>query len=125
MESGKIMIVDDNAEFLEEMREMLYLGGYEPVAIKESSTALYAARKLKPDLILLDLKMNKMNGFDVAQKLKAFPETKNIPIIAMSGYFPVERNPSLLDTSSMAACLKKPFAILDLISQIEELLNGR
>ncbi len=125
MESGKIMVVDDNAEFLEEMQEMLYLGGYEPVAIKESQAAFFAARKLKPDLILLDLKMNKMNGFDVAEKLKASAETRDIPIIAMSGYFPVEKSPTLLDTSSMAACLKKPFAILDLISQIEELLKRR
>lgn len=123
MESEKIMIVDDNKELLDELKEILALSGYDPLAISDSRLAINAARKFKPRAILLDLRMNKMNGFQVAEKLKQFAETTSIPIIAMSGYFPIEKDSALLDMSHMEARLKKPFSILDLISQIETILS--
>ena len=125
MTGEKIMIVDDNIEFLDELHEMLDLSGYTPLIINNSAAVLNAVAKHKPDIILLDLKMSGMSGFDVAQKIKQNPETSRIPIIAMSGYFPLEKNSLLLDTSYMSACLKKPFAISDLITHIETILNDR
>lgn len=124
MNGEKIMIVDDNKEFLEELEEMLSLSGYNPLVISDSTAAFRIARRKKPDLILLDLKMAQMNGFDVAQELKQCPETAAIPIVAMSGYFPLEKQAPLLDMSNMKACLKKPFSVTDVISQIEEILKS-
>lgn len=125
MVGEKIMIVDDNKELLEELKEMLDLSGYEPIAVTDSRVAFNLAQRLRPNLILLDLKMGNMNGFEVARKLKESVQTKGIPIIAMSGYFPVEKQSSLLDMSDMKAYIKKPFAILDLISQIELILSSK
>lgn len=125
MLSEKIMIVDDNKELLEELKEILDISGYESVVVSDPKVAFGLARKLRPNLILLDLKMANMNGFEVARKLKTSAQTKSIPIIAMSGYFPIENQANLLDMSDMKAYLKKPFAILDLISQIEAALSGK
>ncbi len=119
----KIMIVDDNKEFLSELKEILDLTGYQSIAINDSKSAFATACKKKPDLILLDLRMDGLNGFHVAEKLKQTPETCAIPIIAMSGYFPVDKQSLLIDRSNMAACIKKPFSISDVINQIETVLG--
>ncbi|MGE5197001.1 MAG: response regulator [Deltaproteobacteria bacterium] len=124
MAGEKIMVVDDNKEFLEEISETLFLCGYEPKTVLNSTAAAYLAGKMHPDLILLDLRMNRMNGFQVAEQLKKSKQTSDIPIIAMSGYFPVEKQ-TLLDLSNMEGRLRKPFAIFDLINQIEAILAAK
>ena len=123
MDGEKIMIVDDNEAFSEELRETLYLCGYEVTTVCNSAKALKSARKVKPGAILLDLRMNGTNGFQVAQELKNSNETAGIPIIAMSGYFPIEERSLLLDMRNMDGRIKKPFDISDLISEIESVTN--
>ena len=122
MTGKKIMIVDDDKEFLEELEETLILSGYATVAVNDSTTALNTACRAKPDLILLDLKMDRMSGFQVAQSLKKFPETTTIPIMAMTGYFTREEYSSLTEMYGMKACIMKPFNPLDVIAKIESLL---
>jgi len=124
MDSAKIMVIDDNQEFLDELQEILSLCGYRLIATSDGKRAVSLARKKKPDIILLDLKMNEINGFHVAEKLKQCQETAHIPIIAMSGYFPLGADSSLINASDMQACLQKPFSVSDAITQIEILLNS-
>jgi CheY-like chemotaxis protein len=115
----KILIVDDDREFAEELKELLFLSGYEAVVINDSKEAFDAAFTLKPDIILLDIKMDGMDGFQVLEKLKQFPETARIPVIAMTGYFTKEEHVRLISVCGMDVCLKKPFNALDLIARIE------
>jgi CheY-like chemotaxis protein len=122
MTGEKIMIVDDNESLLEELREILDCSGYNAVTVSDPTAACETARVVSPDVILLDLKMGSMNGFHVAQALKQSEFTAGIPIIAMSGYFPIDEGNSLLDASQMEACLKKPFGILDMLGAIEKVL---
>lgn len=123
MNPEKIIIIDDNKEFLEELKESLHLCGYDCLGISNSARASRLARKIRPDVILLDLKMAGHNGFQVAQDLRHDKETSDIPIIAMSGYFPIEDPSVLLDLSLMDRRIKKPFEISDLITEIESVLN--
>lgn len=125
MISEKVMIIDDNEEFAQELCETLYLCGYDPMVVSNSLNAFKAVRKSKPDVILLDLRMNGMNGFQVAEQLKHSKETFYIPIIAMSGHFPIEKKSVLLDMTYINSRIKKPFTILDLIDQIEGILNKK
>ena len=124
MNGEKIMIVDDNEVFLQELGETLYSCGYDTKTVSHSQDALKIARRIKPDAILLDLRMNGTNGFQVAEELKHTKETAGIPIIAMSGYFPIENQSNILDMHNMDARINKPFGISDLISQIEAVLDG-
>lgn len=119
------MIVDDNKEFLEELQEILYMAGYEIITSNDSTRVLSLASKTKPDLLLLDLKMNGKSGFDVAKELRQSPSTAGIRIVAMSGYFPIEQESALLERKFINASLKKPFTIADLITRIEETLEAR
>ena len=123
MDDNRIMIVDDNKAFLDELEETLSLCGYEPIAVPDSQAALKTAQKTNPDAIILDLKMDRMNGFQLAEALKNEKKTLAIPIIAMSGYFPIDGNSNLLDLSKMAGHIKKPFSIADLITELEKVLN--
>ncbi len=123
MSDNKIMIVDDNKAFLDELKETLYLCGYEPIAVSDSGAAVKTAQRTNPDAIILDLRMDNKNGFQIAEELRQEKSTHSIPIIAMSGYFPIQGNPNLLDLSKMAGRIKKPFSIADLITELEKVLN--
>ena len=122
MVGEKILVIDDNQDFLAELNELLDCSGYCPTVVSDPMMAVSAARSLEPDLILLDLKMSGINGFHVAERLKKSAETADTPIICMSGYFPVDKQETLLDISNMEACIKKPFGVLELLKQIETVL---
>lgn len=122
MERKKILIVDDDKEFLEELKETLDLSGYEAIEVNDATVAFEVARKTRPDAILLDLKMPEKSGFQVADEIKHYQDIAHIPIIAMSGYFKDDYGP-LMHVCGIKKLLKKPFNPLDVIVQIEEVLK--
>ena len=81
---AKILLADDEEDIKTVIS--LYLGskGYEVVTAYDGLDAIDKAKTEKPDLILLDVMMPIMNGFEVCQKLQGDPETQNIPIIMLS-----------------------------------------
>ena len=123
MPSKRILIVDDDKEFLQEIRETLHLSGYQVDAVNKASCSVSFAAIRQPDLILLDLKMDGMTGFEVAKGLRQIPETAKIPIIVMSGYFSEQQDCTLFDFFQIKNCLQKPFNPLDVITRIENTLK--
>jgi DNA-binding response OmpR family regulator len=123
MDKKKILIVDDDKEFLEELREMLTATGYDVTSVGDSIAAVKAARVVKPNIILLDLRMKAMSGFEVADKLKGFPETAVIPIIAMTGFYTLKEHAWLMNFCGIRRCMRKPFNPLDVIAEIENVLK--
>lgn len=123
MAGERIMVVDDNKDFSDELQETLRSCGYGVKTVSESRHVLKLACRIKPNAILLDLRMHGSNGFQVAQSLRDNKETAGIPIIAMSGYFPIEDRSNLLDMHDMDGCIKKPFDMSDLITALESVLN--
>ena len=123
MNAGKVMIVDDDKEFLEELREMLVNTSYDVTAINESVLAVKVARAVRPDIILLDLRMRAMSGFEVADELKRYPETKDIPIIALTGFYTFKEHSWLINFCGIKKCIRKPFNPLDIIAEIEFVLK--
>ncbi|MDD4955470.1 MAG: response regulator [Candidatus Omnitrophica bacterium] len=124
MENKKILVVDDDAGILKELKEMLELSGYEPLCVNDSREALAIALDANPDLILIDLKMPGINGFQLADKLSQNGFLKNIPVIAMSGYFIEDRQEMLINSCGIDYFLKKPFDSFDVITTIETALAG-
>lgn len=123
MAKKKIMLIDDNKEFLEELVETLSLSGYEVLAVNDAATAFEAARAAKPDMVLLDLKMPGKTGFKVADEITHSAELKHIPIVAMTGHFTDLEYSLLINLCGIKKCLLKPFHPLDVIAQIENLLR--
>lgn len=123
MSEKKVLIVDDDKEFLEELKEMLIATGYDVTSVSDSVSAVKAARMIKPDIILLDLRMKAMSGFEVADRLKGFSETASIPLIAMTGFYTLREHAWLMNFCGIKRCIKKPFNPLDIIAEIENVLK--
>jgi CheY-like chemotaxis protein len=123
MHPKRILLVDDDVEFLEELQELLHLSGYEVDAVNKPASAVSTALRRQPDLILLDLRMDGMTGFEVAKELRQSSQTARIPIVAMSGYFSEQQDCTLFDFLQIRNCLQKPFTPLDVISHIESSLK--
>ncbi len=121
----KIMLVDDDPEFLEELKEMISLSGYDVITAQNSETALKTARQERPDAMLLDFKMEGINGFQLALILKHYEETRSIPIIMMTGYLDDDGMLWLKNTFGTDKFLKKPFTPLEVISKLEEVFASK
>ncbi len=78
---GKILVIDDDAVCNLAMVAALKRANFEPIAIQDSSKALQAAQNDQFDLVLLDIHMPGMNGFELCEKFRAMPEYKETPII--------------------------------------------
>jgi PAS domain S-box-containing protein len=79
-----ILIVDDTVENLRLLADVLSVHGYEVRMAPSGALALMSVQQRLPDLILLDIRMPKMNGYEVCQRLKASEQTRNIPVIFLS-----------------------------------------
>ena len=83
-EGTTIMVVDDTPANLKLVQEMLQVRGYRVLAFPGGRMALAAAAKSPPALILLDINMPGMNGYEVCERLKADPVLREIPVIFVS-----------------------------------------
>ena len=82
---GSLLLVDDDLSALQTMEAFLVREGYEVRCALDGHTALMFAREDPPELILLDIRLPDMDGFEVSQRLKEDQETGNIPVIFISG----------------------------------------
>ena len=83
--AGLVLIVDDVPDNLAVLHDALDAAGYTVLVATEGNSALQRAAQADPDIILLDAVMPGIDGFEVARRLKAGPETAHIPIIFMTG----------------------------------------
>ena len=83
-EKASVMIVDDTPANLELLAEMLHAQGYRVLQFPNGMTALHASVRVKPDLILLDIMMPEMDGFEVNRRLKVDEKLRDIPVIFIS-----------------------------------------
>jgi diguanylate cyclase (GGDEF)-like protein/PAS domain S-box-containing protein len=84
---GEILVVDDTPEMLSFFFELLNNEGYSVRTAPNGELALWTVRSRRPDLILLDVRMPLMDGFEVCRRLKAAPDTANIPVIFLSAHY--------------------------------------
>ena len=80
----KVLLVDDDVEFCEATKLLLESKSYEVVAAHDGKEGLAKVRAEKPDLVILDVMMPEMNGYDVCVVLKADQELKEIPVILLT-----------------------------------------
>lgn len=79
-----VLVIDDEPEFVEAVKMRLEANNYDVTAAYDGREGFDKARKQRPDLILLDLVMPKVNGFEALSKLKADPRTMNIPVVVLT-----------------------------------------
>lgn len=84
---SRVLVVDDERDFSEMVREYLSLKGDLEVEVADSGFAAgYTVARFKPDMILMDIMMPDMDGFEVLRMIRSGPDTKHIPILACTAY---------------------------------------
>jgi len=117
----KILIAEDERDIRDLVVFTLQFGGYEVVATGNGAELVSAAPTEKPDLILSDVRMPKMTGYEACQALKANPDTKDIPIVFLSAKGQEEEVSKGMSAGATAYILK-PFAPDVLLSRVKEIL---
>lgn len=115
------MVVDDDKEFLDQFKEMLSLSGYETQTFPSGEEALKNLSQARPDIIVLDLKMDGKDGFAVAEEINKSDETEAVPIIAITGY--PEEQARHGKTPGIRKFLFKPVKPLNIITEIEKIVK--
>jgi len=112
-----ILIVDDTASNLRLLVDMLTARGYAVHEAVDGPTALAAAHELHPDLILLDIFMPGMDGYEVCEKLKADPATREIPVIFISALSDTDNVVKGFDVGA-ADYITKPFRFREVLARV-------
>jgi PAS domain S-box-containing protein len=116
-----VLVVDDDRAIVGAMTSMLRAKGFSAIAAYDGQEAMAAIAEHRPDLVLLDLMMPVMDGYQVIQEVKSAEETRDIPIVVMTAHRIDRERTDLLALA--AEQLHKPFAVEDLVMRIEHYLT--
>ncbi|MBN1526273.1 MAG: response regulator [Candidatus Omnitrophica bacterium] len=119
----KVLLVDDERDILDIYKGSLEGEGYEVACSESGLNAMDMIRKDKPDILVLDMRLKDINGYEIIGRLRTNKETATIPILAMSGY--AEELGKLEDKreDSALSSISKPFQLKDLLSKMRLLLK--
>lgn len=114
-----IMVVDDDPDLLEMVQEALEVEGYSVITADNGQTALEKIDQEKPNLVLLDIKMPVLDGYQVLQQIRI---KSNIPVIMLTG---VQEPNSVSQSLDLGAddYIKKPFSVQELMAHIRAKLR--
>jgi two-component system cell cycle response regulator DivK len=118
----KILYVEDHPAQRDIMAQMLELSGYEVAVACDGIDGVEQAHSWCPDLILMDLRMPRMDGFEAIKLLRSDPETADIPIIAISAWASAKHKERALDAGADEH-FTKPVDLSRLIETINRFLN--
>ena len=118
----KILLVDDEESLVMLLTERLKFNGYDVITAADGQEGLDKAKKEKPDLILLDVMMPKMNGYQVSRLLKFDQRFKHIPIIMLTARTQAIDMKTGKETGA-DAYITKPFESENLIAEIKKFLK--
>lgn len=120
----RILFIEDEPDQRMMVSLRLQKNGFSVMVARDGHEGLALATKEKPDLILLDIIMPGMDGFELCQRLRSQAVTKEIPIIATTAAG-TENLESKCLSAGADECLRKPYESSDLVAKIEELLKSQ
>jgi CheY-like chemotaxis protein len=124
MSKGRILVVEDNMDNYELVRFILERAGYDVFLAVNGRDGVDAARLQKPDMILMDLGMPEMDGWNATEKLKSDDSTKFIPVYALSAYtLPSDRKRAL--DAGCDGYLTKPIHMQSFLDAINEVFETK
>ena len=119
----KILIAEDENDILELINFTLQFGGYEVIPTSNGAEALEMTRKEQPDLVLLDVRMPRMSGYQVCKEIKANSEISHIPVVFLSAKGQEVEIKTGFETGAVDYILK-PFAPDQLLKRLDEILTN-
>ena len=119
----RILLVEDNEMNRDMLSRRLARRGYEVIVAEDGEQGLALAQSELPDLILMDMSLPTMNGWDVSRQLKTSVATASIPIIALTAHVMAEDRERALEAGCDDYDIK-PIELTRLLGKIEALLKG-
>jgi CheY-like chemotaxis protein len=114
-----VLVVDDEYDLLHTICATVELGGYHPIPVGNGQAALEAIRTSLPDLMITDVMMPYMSGYELVAAVRRLPHGDSLPVVLMSSMDP-DRHPA----GSWNALLPKPFSLEALLETMEELIGA-
>jgi CheY-like chemotaxis protein len=119
----KILVVEDNEENRDSLSRRLQRRGFEVLMAPDGKVGVATAKVEKPDLILMDMNMPEVDGWEATRQIKADPDITHVPVIALTAHAMTGDRERALE----AGCTDyhtKPIEFAKLLSQIESILQG-
>lgn len=116
-----ILIVDDQSDILDVLKEALEMEGYNVIALSYTEDIINSVKEYNPDLVMLDFLLAGINGGEHCHFLKSNPLTSHIPVVMMSGYPRVLES---LGNYGADAFIAKPFGLQEITSTVRSLLEA-
>ena len=121
----KVLCIEDEPEMIDLVRLILERKSYEVIGAIGGEEGLEAIRRLKPDLVLLDIMMPNMDGWEVFRRIRANPELQDLPVIAVTAKAQSIDKVLGLYIAKVDDYVTKPFGPQDLLQSIEGVLAKR
>lgn len=117
-----ILFIEDESALQKTFGDLLIQEGHKMIPALDGETGLKLAKKEKPDLILLDLILPKIHGFQVLKKLKEDPETKEIPIIILTNLEDMGDVEKALELGATTYLVKANYTLEEVLEKIKKAL---
>jgi len=119
--SKTILVVEDQEDNRQILRDLLSSAGYEMNEAGDGQEALAAVAKNRPDLILMDIQLPIMDGYEATRRIKADPKTRTIPIVVVTSYA-LSGDEAKAREAGCDAYVTKPYSPRQLLARIKEFL---
>jgi len=119
----RILVIEDNPTNLKLAATILAKAGYDVAQALDAPSGIARAHELRPDLILMDVQLPGMDGLAATRELKQHPETKAIPVIALTA-FAMKGDEQKMLAAGCDGYIAKPIRYLDFLARIEAALAG-
>ena len=120
--SATVLHVEDNPSNRMIVRDLLRFRGYRVIEVADGGEALAAAERERPDIILMDVQLPRISGFEAARRIKARDDLRSIPIVAVTSFALGGDEQKAMD-AGCDAYLAKPYKPKELLRVIQELLS--
>jgi len=119
----KILVVEDEVQLAEGLEARLHLEGYQVIRAANGKEGVDQARSQQPDLVIMDLMMPKVNGFDACQMIKSDDRTKKIPVLILTAMQTLGATDDAFHAGA-DAFLPKPYNSERLLEKVRRLLDS-
>jgi two-component system cell cycle response regulator DivK len=120
--SKKILVVEDTEDNRQILRDLLSRAGYDIIEANDGAEGVAKASEHKPDLILMDIQMPVMDGYEATRLIKADPALKAIPVIAVTSYA-LSGDEEKARTAGCDGHIAKPFSPRQMLAKVREIIG--